>query len=122
MKCHGCGEQFNSDELNGYGYCATCVDCVDVVFLRESGDILAVFPGMATTANNPYHIACYASIGQHSSAGMAYCKGRPEVRDPEDYADLLDELGRRGYVVTVVRKVFMDCATYEYDRRKQLGL
>jgi hypothetical protein len=123
--CSGCGALCDHyvDEL--------CKDCThehypehfdDVVFLRDSGslDVFAVFPGIAATVGRVDHITCYAHVGQHSAADIAYCIDCDEVTDPAEYADLFDELGKRDYDLYVVRLDRIEDASYADARADQL--
>lgn len=111
-------------------YCADCncnrgrFDPVDTVFLKDRfrGDIFAVFPGIAVTANHVDHIAYYAYIGQHGAATLVYCDECKEMTDPAECADLAAKLDRIGYNVRMVCKCQLHAAKYEAARREQLRL
>lgn len=84
---------------------------VKVIFRKfKDGDIIALFPALAGS-NNPITCASYMHIGQHGEA-VAGTLGTPAT--PEEYADLLAELGRVGYKnLRIVKK----CTRADYVER-----
>jgi hypothetical protein len=97
-------------------------ECVDIVFLRGEDDLFAVFPGIAGGMNYASGMGCYAHVGQHHCADIAYCIDCEEVTDKAEYADLADELRRIGYDLYVVSKDRMCSDDYTEARRKQVQL
>lgn len=49
-----------------------------------------------------FPMECYMHTGQHSVCDEAWCR---ETKPAKEYADLLAELGRIGYTVTVVERM-----------------
>ena len=79
---------------------------VAVVFRMDKpphSDVFALMPEMATDTEGHY-CACFQHVGQHSSADYRGCMERSRPATPEEYADLLEEMTRRGYAVTVVQR------------------
>ncbi len=96
-------------------------EAVDVAFaVEEEGLIVAVMPGVAGTVNRPDTCGCYAHTGQHSSGCIDYFTDRCVGASPERYADLLKELGNRGYDVTVIPFDDIDNDEYLVARIEQL--
>ena len=129
--CPGCWEVVETSDDTEAPSCPECSkimertdmsEVVDVVFLRDYGsqDIVAIFPGISAVAGNPNLMTCYAHIGQHGVAAFRYCDECDEVTEREEYADLVAELERIGYVLYVVSKDRMHDSEYAAMRRKQL--
>lgn len=96
---------------------------VDVAFVIEpNGEVLAVMPGMAATVGNIDHVTCYAHIGQHVAADIAYITDDCKQASASDYADLLDELMGRDYEVNVISIDRVGHDNYRDARRRELGL
>jgi hypothetical protein len=80
-------------------------ETTDVVFkkfpVRDGGDIIALFPGVAGT-NDPYTCSSYMHIGQHGSATVDLA--RLSRATEAEYASLARELRSLGYVLKIVRK------------------
>lgn len=76
-------------------------DIVDVIFKREGKDVVAFFPGVPGTDH--YDCSCYAHMGQHASASMAYLMSCKPAK-PAQYADLERELIQIGYTLNIVRR------------------
>jgi hypothetical protein len=100
------------------------IDVVDVVFLRDLDglEVFAVFPGLSSSATDPYMMTCYAHGGQHSGAAPEYCNDCEEVTDPTVYGDLAVELGRIGYSLCIVSKSRMGDADYRTQRIQQIRM
>ena len=99
------------------------IETVDVAFgIEPEGSVLAIMPGIAATVGRTDHVTCYAHIGQHSGADLAYCMEELKQADLDDYANLLEELRRIGYDVRVIRLASIGRADYAAARREQLGL
>ena len=74
-----------------------------VVFLKwkDDGEIIALFPELNHTNNcaNFGNIMSYMHIGQHDEAPIGLLNDpRLKAAKPQEYADLLAELGRVGYL------------------------
>ncbi len=74
-----------------------------VVFLKwkEDGEIIALFPELnhANNCANVGNIMSYMHMGQHGEASIELLKDRRlKAAKPQEYADLLTELGRIGYL------------------------
>jgi hypothetical protein len=123
--CPGCTSPNTLDECPDCEYSKGPVECpevVDVVFLREDGELFAVFPGVAGSMDYVNSVGCYALIGQHHHADLAYCIDCEEVTDRTEYTDLATELERIGYVIYVVSKDRMCGDDYIAARRDQVQL
>lgn len=94
--CPYCGQDCNAE--------AGCDGYMGDVDGLLRGSIFAVFPAYRDCVGRPYLMTCYAFDMQHSRADFDYCCECDEVTDPDEYNDLLVELGRVGYDVCVVRK------------------
>jgi len=70
-----------------------------VIFFKEEGEPLAVFPELKDGNNN---LQCYARIGQHSVAHKDYIKTLPVIREPKEYNGLKRELTELGYTLKIV--------------------
>ena len=73
-----------------------------VIFKKFEGEITAVFPAMAATVGEPWHMNCYAHIGQHGAASVEWVRKAKPVK-PHEYAALLSELKSIGYDDLVIR-------------------
>jgi len=73
-----------------------------VIFKREGHDVCAFFPTLPGDMN-PATMSCYAHVGQHGAADMAYVSNCRPAR-PHEYADLLAELQRIGYDDLIIRR------------------
>lgn len=77
-----------------------------VRFYKESGSVLAYFPGMKYGFNgyrNDLKV-CYSHVGQHSCCAPEYAKKLTEVKYQSDCQSLIDELTRIGYTLRVLNK------------------
>lgn len=70
-----------------------------VLFCKEGGGILAVFPSLKWDNVN---LTCYAHVGQHSAICPDYFKGLEVVENPKDYLELQNELLSLGYKLNVL--------------------
>lgn len=92
---------------------------VDVAFvLDKDGCLCAVMPGLAGTVNHPEECTCYD--GQHASGRIDYFADSCIGAQPEWYANLLKELDRIGYDVTVIPFDNIENDEYLVARIKQL--
>lgn len=69
---------------------------LDVIFRAErsgpfKGEVTALFPSVAY-ARPSFDVACYAHIGQHGGADLAWVRERTRPAKPEEFAPLLAEL------------------------------
>ena len=71
----------------------------DVIFRKENGITLAVFP---YEIHNKYSTPCYAHVGQHSGCDYDYILKYTKPTD--DYKDLYDELISIGYDLNVIKR------------------
>lgn len=73
-----------------------------VVFRKwKKGDIIALLPEYSNGYNNrPYFrdtVMSYEHVGQHGEASYSGVISRTKLATPDEYADLLKELGQIGY-------------------------
>ena len=96
----------------------------DVVFLREfeGDDIFAVFPAYAACVGRPDLMVCYGPACLHGSASYDYCNECAEVTDPDEYAELFNELECAGYELYVIRKDRYNTFKYAANRKQEAGL
>lgn len=77
------------------------MDTVAVIFrIDQEGIVFALFPELPAD-NYGHFCSCYEHIGQHCSADYYLCIANSRPATPNEYADLLIELERRGYHVDV---------------------
>jgi hypothetical protein len=75
-----------------------------VVFrMDKEGIVFALFPELPADNHGTYCTA-YQHVGQHCAADYYGCVARSRSAKPDEYADLLIELERRGYHVDVRRR------------------
>jgi hypothetical protein len=88
-----------------------------VVFRMDAtGQCFALFPELPSDAKGDCCTA-YAHLGPHCAADYDLCIARSTPAAPDDYADLYDELERRGYILTVRQR-----ATPEmHERRRRIA-
>ena len=75
----------------------------EVIFRKEGNDVVAFFPTIpGSSANN---ISCYAHVGQHSCADIAYAAACTPA-NADEYAALKSELESApyGYKLTIVHR------------------
>jgi predicted protein tyrosine phosphatase len=72
-----------------------------VIFKKEGKDVIAFFP--EHPGNDEFDVECYAHVGQHASAALAYLSACKPAK-PEEYADLKAELESIGYKLEVIRR------------------
>lgn len=68
-----------------------------VIFKTSQGEVTAYFPSLPGTYD-PFTCACYAHIGQHGAASVAYASLQRPAK-PAEYEPLLREL----------RQIYDDC-------------
>ena len=72
-----------------------------VIFRKDKeGIVFALFPELPAD-NHGIYCTCYQHIGQHCAADYHGCIANSRTAKPNEYADLLIELERRGYHVDV---------------------
>jgi hypothetical protein len=90
-----------------------------VIFRRDRTgwkDCFALFPELPSDDQGVYCTA-YQHIGQHCAADYHGCIANSDPATPTEYADLFEELERRGYNLTVCRR-----ATPEmHERRRRIA-
>ena len=88
-----------------------------VIFrLDREGIVFALMPELAAD-NYGRSCTCYQHIGQHCAADYHGCIAASRPAKPNEYADLLIELERRGYHVEVRRRA----TPVMHDRRRWLA-
>lgn len=87
-----------------------------VIFRVHQGEVLAMFPAIASTVGNPYRCLSYAHMGQHGACDLGVIReSRPA--QPKEYRELVAELRRIGYKLDIrQRTTFADLA----ERGRQL--
>ena len=70
---------------------------------KDGGDIIALFPELnhETGAANRYMVMSYMHIGQHGECDPFMVRDRTVPAKPEEYANLLAELKKTGYIPVV---------------------
>ncbi len=76
-----------------------------VLFVKELGGVLAVFPKQKYGFNGYRNdnVICYSHIGQHSACAHEYYKSKLLANENE-YADLKEELKSVGYNLEILNK------------------
>ncbi len=90
---------------------------VVVIFRRNrTGGCFALFPELPGD-DRGFVCTAYQHIGQHCAADYELCVSRSDPAVPAEYADLFEELERRGYDLTVRHR-----ATPEmHERRRRIA-
>ena len=98
----------------------------DMAFLVDKNgpnrDVVAIMPGLAGRVGKLDSCTCYVHVGQHSSADIDIVKGACEDATLDEYAELKEELERRGYIIYVIPMGCISNMKYTDMRRKELGL
>lgn len=103
--CINVSEQSNFGQFKGMGcdlaeYTFITIVTTVIFYKEEMPDnVLAVFPYKYDRGIN--QVACYSSIGQHSSTSFGYCNELKKATRKQ-YADLKAELERIGYNLKVI--------------------
>lgn len=88
-----------------------------VIFRRwsdaQGGDVIALFPELASNYGNPHQVESYMHVGQHGGADPAIVENT-RLATPEEYAPLKAELERIGYVLRIAKKF----TRADYEKRK----
>ena len=79
-------------------------------------DCFALFPELPADVDGIYCTA-YQHIGQHCSADYHGCVANSDPASPDEYADLAEELERRGYHLEVRRRA----TAVMHERRRWLA-
>lgn len=89
-----------------------------VIFRVFKGEVLALFPAIATTFGKPWRCESYSHIGQHSAAVYRVIIADSRPAKPAEYRDLAAELRRIGYKLKIAKRA---TAADETARREQLA-
>jgi hypothetical protein len=74
------------------------------IFRRyPDGEVVALFPTIP--ADPQGHCLSYLHVGQHGAADPSHVIDHTRPARPDEYADLMDELIRIGYVVRPIRRL-----------------
>ncbi len=77
------------------------MDTTTVIFrVDKEGIVFALFPELPSDYQG-YFCTCYQHIGQHCAADFHLCISQSHPAKAVEYADLLEELERRGYHLEV---------------------
>ena len=88
-----------------------------VIFRRDaSGECFALFPELPADANGHYCTA-YQHVGQHAAADYNLCITKSDPATTDEYADIYDELERRGYILIVRSRATPDM----HERRRRIA-
>jgi hypothetical protein len=88
-----------------------------VIFRKdETGDCFALFPELPSD-NQGFYCTAYQSVGQHCAADYQGCIAASDPAAPEEYADLYEELERRGSNLTVRRRA----APEMHEKRRRIA-
>ena len=114
VPCPICGgnEREQCDNCGGVG----TVEQTDTVFrMFPEGDVVALFPAIAADLDG--RCSSYMHIGQHGAADYQHVIGRTRPARPDEYRELLVELGGIGYAMRTVRR-----ASSRMHDERQAGL
>jgi hypothetical protein len=76
---------------------------IKVIFRKfKNGAILALFP--YELEDDRGSVLSYQHVGQHGEADYNHCLDITKPATPREYAELLSELNRIGYAVTVITR------------------
>jgi hypothetical protein len=105
-------------ELNIIGNLAMCNTTVVIFRKDRTGwkDCFALLPELPAD-NHGQYCDSYQHIGQHAAADYHGCIANSDPASPDEYADLFEELERRGYHLLVKHR-----ATPEmHERRRRMA-
>lgn len=95
------------------------MDQTIVIFRKDRTgwkDCFALFPELPAD-NHGHYCDSYQHIGQHCGADYKGCIAASDAAKPDEYADLFEELERRGYNLVVRQR-----ATPEmHERRRRMA-
>jgi hypothetical protein len=88
-----------------------------VIFRKdETGECFALLVDMPADEQG-FYCTAYQHVGQHCAADYYGCIARSDPATPAEYADLYEELERRGYILSIRRR-----ATPEmHERRRRIA-
>ena len=92
---------------------------VIVIFRKDHTgwkDCFALFPELPSDIYGHY-CTCYQHVGQHCSADYQGCIANSDPASPTEYADLFEELERRGYNMIVRQRATPDM----HERRRRIA-
>ncbi len=90
---------------------------IAVIFRRDrTGECFALFPELPGD-DWGFHCTAYQRVGQHCAADYHGCIANSDPASRAEYADLFNELERRGYDLTVRRRATPDM----HERRRRLA-
>lgn len=81
---------------------------IDEVIFRvsnEDGSVFALFPYNPATDR---YVTSYQHVGQHCAADYNGCIASSRPATPEEYAPLLQELRRIGYILRIIKRANHD--------------
>lgn len=88
-----------------------------VIFrMDREGIVFALFPELPSDAQG-FFCTCYQHIGQHSAADFRGCIAHSRPAKADEYADLFNELERRGYSL----KVHQRATPFMHERRRRIA-
>ena len=88
-----------------------------VIFRRDqTGDCFALFPELPAD-DHGFHCTAYQHFGEHCAADYHGCISQSDPACRAEYADLFEELERRGYDLAVRRRATPDM----HERRLRLA-
>ena len=90
---------------------------VIVVFRKdEIGECFALFPQLPADPQG-IHCTAYAHLGEYHAADYDRCISHSDPAAPAEYADLYQEIERRGYILTVRSRATPDM----HERRRRIA-
>jgi hypothetical protein len=76
----------------------------EIIFRKwKTGDVIALFPGIASDAIDGYYCLSYQRVGQHGGASPAIVADTKPAKRAE-YKDLAQELTQVGYDLKVIKR------------------
>ena len=90
-----------------------------VIFRRDRTgwkDCFALFPELPSD-NRGIFCTAYQHVGQHCAADYQGCIAGSDPASRAEYADLFEELERRGYILSVRRRATPDM----HERRRRIA-
>lgn len=80
------------------------------------GEIVALFPEIPADVNG-WSCTAYSRVGQHGGANASRVVGDTKAAKPDEYAELLGELGRIGYTRLKIMKRMTPSMLLERQKR-----
>jgi hypothetical protein len=71
---------------------------------KDTGDVIALFPGIQSEPMHAYNCQSYMHVGQHGGANYHGVIGNTKPAKPSEYADLEKELKRIGYNLEIRKR------------------